>query len=81
MLLAASRARLVYRGRVHRAEWQTITWMLVSAILVYVLIGPNLVTVALAVIGVLGAFAKAGLEQWQRWQLARSSKEQSGEAR
>jgi hypothetical protein len=70
----------MYRGRVHRAEWQTITWMLVSAILVYVLIGPNLVTVALAVIGVLGAFAKAGLEQWQRWQLARSSKEHSTQA-
>ena len=80
MLLAASRARLRYRGRVHRAEWQTITWMLVSAILVYVLIGPNLVTVALAVIGVLGAFAKAGLEQWQRRQLARSTKGQSRHA-
>ena len=63
----------------HRAEWQTITWMLVSAIVVYVLIGPNLVTVALAVIGVLGAFAKGGTEQWQRWQLARSSKEHSTE--
>ena len=55
----------------HRAEWQTITWMLVSAIVVYVLIGPNLVTVALAVIGVLGAFAKGGLEQWQRWRAHR----------
>ena len=55
----------------HRAEWQTITWMLVSAIIVYVLIGPNLVTVALAVIGVLGAFAKGGLEQWQRWRAHR----------
>ena len=56
----------------HRAEWQTITWMLVSAIVVYVLIGPNIVTVVLAVIGVLGAFAKGGLEQWQRRQLGRS---------
>jgi hypothetical protein len=46
--------------------------MLVSAILVYVLIGPNIVTVALAVIGTLGAFAKSGLEHWQRWQVARS---------
>jgi hypothetical protein len=58
---------------VHRAEWQTITWILVSAIMCYLLIGPNLVSVALAVIGVLGAFAKAGVEQWHRWQLSRSS--------
>jgi hypothetical protein len=69
----------MYRGAVYRAEWQTITWMLVSAILVYVLIGPNLVSVALAVIGVLGAFAKAGIEQWQHWQIARSSREHSTE--
>ncbi len=48
---------------VHRAEWQTITWILVS--------------VALAVIGVLGAFAKAGAEQYQRWQLSRSTREHS----
>jgi hypothetical protein len=58
----------------HRAEWQTITWMLVSAIVVYYLIGPNLVSVALAVIGTLGAFVKGSLEQWQRWQLSRSHK-------
>jgi hypothetical protein len=57
---------------VHRAEWQTITWILVSAIICEVLIGPNLVSVALAVIGVLGAFAKAGIEQYQRWHLLRS---------
>jgi hypothetical protein len=62
---------------VHRADWQTITWMLVSAIVVYVLIGPNIVTVALAVIGTLGAFAKAGLEQWERWQLTQANKERS----
>jgi hypothetical protein len=61
----------MYCGAVHRAEWQTITWMLVSAIVVYLLIGPNLVSVALAVIGMLGAFAKAGIEQWQRWRSAR----------
>jgi hypothetical protein len=65
----------------HRAEWQTITWMLVSAILVYVLIGPNIVTVALAVIGVLGAFAKGGFEQWRRWQLGRATKEHPTEVR
>jgi hypothetical protein len=64
---------------VHRADWQTITWMLVSAHIVYMLIGPNLVSVALAVIGVLGAFAKAGIEQWQHWQIGRSSKEHSAE--
>jgi hypothetical protein len=58
---------------VHRAEWQTITWILVSAIMCYLLIGPNLVSVALAVIGVLGAFAKAGVEQLHRWQLSHSS--------
>jgi len=69
----------VYRDAVHRAEWQTITWILVSAIICEVLIGPNLVSVALAVIGVLGAFAKAGIEQWQRWQLSRSSREHSAE--
>jgi hypothetical protein len=57
---------------VHRAEWQTITWVLVSAIICYLLIGPNLVSVALGVIGVLGAFAKAGIEQYQRWQISRS---------
>ena len=68
-----------YRSAVHRAKWQTITWMLVSAILVYVLIGPNIVTVALAVIGVLGAFAKGGIEQWQRWQLGRTRKQHSTE--
>ncbi len=62
---------------VHRAEWQTITWILVSAIICEVLIGPNLVSVALAVIGVLGAFAKAGIEQYQRWHLSRSRHEQS----
>jgi hypothetical protein len=67
----------MYRGAVHRAEWQTITWMLVSAIIVYVLIGPNLVSVALAVVGVLGAFAKAGLERWQHWQVTRSGREHS----
>jgi hypothetical protein len=27
--------------------------------------------VALAVIGMLGAFAKGGIEQWQRWRSAR----------
>jgi hypothetical protein len=64
---------------VHRAEWQTIAWMLVSAILVYVLIGPNIVSVALAVIGVLGAFAKGGIEQRQRWQTARSVRDHSTE--
>jgi hypothetical protein len=69
----------VYRDAVHRAEWQTITWILVSAIICEVLIGPNLVSVALAVIGVLGAFFKAGLEQWQRWQLSRSRREHSAE--
>ena len=37
---------------VHRAEWQTITWILVSAIICEVLIGPNLVSVALAVLTV-----------------------------
>ena len=58
----------MYRGAMHRAEWQTITWILVSAILCEVLIGPNLVSVALAVVGVLGAFAKAGVEYWQRRQ-------------
>jgi hypothetical protein len=62
---------------VHRAEWQTITWILVSAIICEVLIGPNLVSVALAVIGVLGAFAKGGMEQYQRWQLSHSSHEHS----
>ncbi len=62
---------------VHRAEWQTITWILVSAIICEVLIGPNLVSVALAVVGMLGAFAKAGLEQYQRWQHSRASREQS----
>jgi hypothetical protein len=62
---------------VHRAEWQTITWILVSAIICEVLIGPNLVSVALAVIGVLGAFAKGGTEQYQRWQLSRSGQEHS----
>jgi len=62
---------------VHRAEWQTITWILVSAIICEVLIGPNLVSVALAVIGVLGAFAKAAAEQYQRWQLSRSTREHS----
>ena len=56
-------------------EWQTITWLLVSAILVYFVDGPNLISYALAVIGVMAAFAKAGLDQWQRWQLARTSKE------
>ena len=60
-------------------EWQTITWMLVSAVLVQVLIGPNRVSEALAIIGVLGAFAKGGIEQWQRWQLSRSSQEHSAE--
>jgi hypothetical protein len=63
-----------YRGAVHRAEWQTITWVLVSAIIVYVFIGPNLVSWALAIVGVLGAFAKAGQAQWQRWQSTRSDK-------
>jgi len=29
------------------------------------------------VIGVLGAFAKAGAEQYQRWQLSRSTREHS----
>jgi len=62
---------------VHRAEWQTITWILVSAIICEVLIGPNLVSVALAVVGVLGAFAKAGIEQSQRWHLSRSRHEHS----
>ena len=62
---------------VHRAEWQTITWILVSAVICEVLIGPNLVSVALAVIGVLGAFAKAGIEQYQRWHLSRSRREHS----
>ncbi len=69
----------MYRDAVHRAEWQTITWILVSAIICEVLIGPNLVSVALAVIGVLGAFAKAGIEQWQRWQLSRSNRAQPAE--
>ena len=62
---------------VHRAEWQTITWILVSAIICEVLIGPNLVSVALSVIGVLGAFAKGGIEQYQRWQLSRANREHS----
>jgi hypothetical protein len=60
-------------------EWQTLTWLLVSAVLVYFVDGPNLISYALAVIGVLGAFAKAGLEQWQRWQLGRTRKERSTE--
>jgi hypothetical protein len=62
----------VYRGAVHRAAWQTISWMLVSAIVVYVLLGPNLISWTLAIVGVLGAFAKAGQEQWNRWQTTRS---------
>jgi len=56
-------------------EWQTITWLLVSAILAYFIDGPNLISYALAVIGVLAAFLKAGLEQFQRWQLGRTNKE------
>ena len=60
-------------------EWQTLTWLLVSAVLVYFVDGPNLISYALAVIGVMGAFAKAGLEQWQRWQLGRTRKEHSTE--
>ena len=28
-------------------------------------------------VGVLGAFVKSGLEHWQRWQLARATKQQS----
>jgi hypothetical protein len=64
----------LYRGAVHRADWQTITWVLVSAILVYVLVGPNLVSWALAVVGVLGAFAKAAKTEWERRQIARSSR-------
>ena len=63
----------------HRAEWQTITWILVSAIICEVLIGPNLVSVALAVVGILGAVAKGSIEQWQRWQSGRSSETRSAE--
>ena len=58
-------------------EWQTITWLLVSAILVYFVDGPNLVSYALAVIGVMATFVKTGLDQWQRRQLTRISKEHS----
>jgi hypothetical protein len=57
-------AELMYRGAVLHIEWQTITWLLVSAILAYFIDGPNLISYALAVIGVMAAFAKAGLEQW-----------------
>ena len=63
-------------ARLH-IEWQTIAWVLVSAIVVYEVDGPNRISQALAVIGVLGAFSKAGIEQWQRWQLARSIKEKT----
>ena len=69
----------MYRGAVLHIEWQTITWLLVSAILVYFVDGPNLISYALAVIGVMAAVLKAGLEQFQRWQLARTSKEQVSE--
>jgi hypothetical protein len=55
-------------------EWQTISWLLVSAIVVYELDGPNRISQALALIGVLAAVFKAALEQYQRWQLARASK-------
>ena len=65
----------MYRGAVLHIEWQTITWLLVSAILAYFIDGPNLISYALAVIGVLAAVFKAGLEQFQRWQLARTGKE------
>jgi hypothetical protein len=65
---------LMYRGAVLHIEWQTITWLLVSAILVYFVDGPNLISYCLAVIGVIAAVLKASLDQWQRWQLARTSK-------
>jgi hypothetical protein len=51
--------------------------MLVSAIVVYVLLGPNLISWTLAIVGVLGAFAKAGQEQWNRWQQMHSREEDS----
>jgi hypothetical protein len=59
--------------------WQTITWLLVSAILAYFIDGPNLISYALAVIGVMAAFVKTGLDQWQRWQLGRTHKQHSTE--
>ena len=55
----------------HRASWQSITWVLVAAILVYVLLGPNLISWGLAMFGVLGAATKAAEERWIAWQLAR----------
>ena len=55
----------------HRASWQSITWVLVAAILVYVLLGPNLISWGLAIVGVLGAVIKAAEERWVTWQAAR----------
>ena len=61
----------------HRLEWQTLTWVLVSAIVVYVLLGPNLISWALAVVGVMGAVVKAGIARCYRRQVARTGKETS----
>ena len=55
----------------HRASWQSITWVLVAAILVYVLLGPNLISWGLAIVGVLGAAIKAAEERWVTWQAGR----------
>jgi hypothetical protein len=56
---------------VHRASWQAITWVLVAAIVVYVLIGPNVISWGLAIFGVLSAVTKAAEARWVAWQLAR----------
>jgi hypothetical protein len=56
---------------VHRASWQSITWVLVAAILVYVLLGPNLISWGLAIVGVLSAAIKTAEERWVTWQAAR----------
>jgi hypothetical protein len=56
---------------VHRASWQSITWVLVAAILVYVLLGPNLISWGFAIFGVLGAAIKGAEERWITWQAAR----------
>jgi hypothetical protein len=56
---------------VHRASWQGITWVLVAAIVVYVLIGPNVISWGLGIFGVLSAVTKAAEERWIAWQLAR----------